>query len=124
MKVMDFDFSGISPDMLEDGEVASSSIPQRAEERAQTTDYHAIEAMNLLPPELLAFVKPDDENEGTLPAPSKKPKVEPLSDATNRFGSLITGTDTLATFSKGFVPDNTKLNTQWSLRMFQSWSSW
>ena len=32
-------------------------------------DYHAIEAMNLLPPELLAFMKPDEENEGTLPAP-------------------------------------------------------
>ena len=59
---MDFDFSGISPDMLEDvysEEVVSSSILKRAEERVQTMDYHAIEAMNLLPPELLTFVKPD-----------------------------------------------------------------
>ena len=73
------------------------------------------------PDMLEAFVKPDDENEGTLPAPSKRPKLEPSSDATNRFGSLVTGTDTLATFSKGFVLDNTKLNTQWSLC---TWSSW
>ena len=125
---MNFDYSGISPDMPEDvysREVVSSSILQHTEERAQTMDYHAIEAMNLLPPELLTFVTPDDKNEVTLPAPpSKRPKLEPLSDAANRFGSLVTGTDTFATFSKRFLPDNTKLNTQWSLCTFQSWSSW
>ena len=80
--------------------------------------------MNFLPPELLVFFKKDDCDDGALPAPSKRRKCEPLSDVTNRFGSSVTKTDTLATFSKGFVPENTNLNTQWSLRTFQSWSSW
>ena len=60
-----------------------------------------IEAMNLLPPELLAFMKTDDGDQEALPAPSKRPKREPLCDATNRFGYLVTGTNTLATFSMG-----------------------
>ena len=124
---MDFDFSGISVDVLEGAysrEVVSSSILQRAEESAKTLDYDAIEAINFLPPELLIFFKKDDCDNGALPAPSKRRKCEPLSDVTNRFGSSVTKIDTLATFSKGFVPENTNLNTQWSLRTFQSWSSW
>ena len=36
-------------------EVASSSILQHTEERAQTLNYDTIEAMDLLPPQLLAF---------------------------------------------------------------------
>ena len=74
-----------------------------------------------LPLELLAFIKTDDCDKEALPAPSKGLKCERLCDATNQFGYLVTGNDSLATFLKGFVPENTKLNTQWS---FQSWISW
>ena len=69
-KAMDFDFSGISLDMLEGAhsrEVVSSSILQHTEEKAKTLDYDAIEAMNLLPPELLSFFKTDDCDKGALP---------------------------------------------------------
>ena len=35
---------------------------------------------------------------------------QPLTDVSNQFGSCVTDGDMLATFSKGFVPDNTKYN--------------
>ena len=67
--------------------------------------------MNLLPPDLLTFMDTNNGEKAVLPAPIKRPKYEPLSDAINRFGSSVTGTDTLTTFSKGFVLENNKLNT-------------
>ena len=36
----------------------------------------------------------------------------------------MTDAGTLATFSKGFVPDTTKQNTQWAVRTFNAWSTW
>ena len=80
-------------------------------------DYHAIEAMNLFPPELLTFMKLMIATKDLFLLQIKDLNLKPLSDATNQFGSLVTGTNTLATLSKGFVSDNTKLNTQWPLCM-------
>ena len=36
----------------------------------------------------------------------------------------MTDGDTLATFSKGFIPENTKQNTQWVVRAFEARSTW
>ena len=47
-----------------------------------------------------------------------------MKDISNRFGSCITDGETLTTFSKGFVPANTKQNTQWAMRTFEAWSAW
>ena len=64
-------------------ELGMRLILLHAEERAETIDYDTIEAMNLLSPELLAFLNADDADQEALPAPSKQPKLEPLCDATN-----------------------------------------
>ena len=124
---MAFDFSDISLEMLEDNiwtEVVSSSILVRARECAKTLDWTRIpEEQNILPPELRDFIT-EDSGGVAQSSPAKRMKLEPLDDITNQFGNSVTGGDTLATFSKGFVPENTKMNTQWAVRAFQSWSSW
>ena len=48
----------------------------------------------------------------------------PLKDVSNQFGSCVTDGDTLSTFSKGFVSDNAKQNTQWAVQTFEAWSTW
>ena len=69
---MDFDFSGISVDVLEDAyrrEVVSSSILVRAQKKASTLDRDVIpEEMNLLPPDLLDFMNTDDGDKAVLSA--------------------------------------------------------
>ena len=40
---------------------------------------------------------------------------QPLKEVVNRFGGSVTDVGTLATYSKGFVPDTTKHNTQWAV---------
>ena len=49
---------------------------------------------------------------------------QPLKEVVNRFGGSVTDVGTLATYSKGFVPDTTKHNTQWAVRTFNAWSTW
>ena len=41
--------------------------------------------------------------------------IAKLWDVSNRFGICVTDGDALATFSKGFVPNNTKHNMQWAV---------
>ena len=68
-------------------------------------------------------MKDDDDDEINEDADHPAKKVK-LRDVSNRFGSVVTDGDTLATFSKGFVLDTTKSNTQWAVRTLEAWSSW
>ena len=59
---------------------------------------------------------------------AKRQKLEdrskkPLQEA-NRFGPCTCSDQQLKTFSEGFVPDNTKANTEWSVRVFNEWAAW
>jgi hypothetical protein len=36
----------------------------------------------------------------------------------------VTTREELASFSEGFVPTNTKANTQWAVRNFNTWADW
>ena len=124
MDVMDF--SDLPLDFLEDNyprEVVSKSLLDRAEARAKTLDWKNIPKDRcILPPELLSWI-----DEAAVENPPKKVKLDecqPLKDISNRFGSCITDGETLTTFSKGFVPANTKQNTQWAVRTFEAWSAW
>ena len=118
--LMEFDFSDLPPDFLEDifsREVVSKSILYRVEARAKTMDWKNIpEDQCILLPKLFSWIIDEEDVH-----PSKRAKVEemeecrPLKEVANRFGGSVTDAGTLATFSKGFVPDTTKQNTQWAL---------
>ena len=110
------DFSDLPPSFLQeflyDKEIVSRSILESAEEAAKTLHVKDIPEEQCIPsPELIAWMKDDDDDQIDEDAdhPAKKGK---LRDVCNRFGIVVTDGDTLATFSKGFVPDTTKSNTQ------------
>ena len=76
----------------------------------------------ILPLELLSWI-----NKAAVEFPPKKVKLDecqPLKDISNWFGSCVTDGETLTTFSKGFVPINTKQNTQWAIQTFEAWRAW
>ena len=76
----------------------------------------------ILPLELLSWI-----DKAAVDNPPKEIKLDvcqPLEGISNQFGSCVTDADALTMFSKGFVPDNTKQNTQWAVRTFEAWSTW
>ena len=115
--MMDMDFSDLPLDVFEENyskECVSKSILDRAEARAKTLDWKNIpDGQCILSPELLSWI-----DEAAVQNPAKKSKLDerkPMKDVLNRFSSCVTDGDMLATFSKGFVPKNTKQNTQWAV---------
>ena len=60
----------------------------------------------------------------TVTAKTAKASQRSILEDTSRFGGAVTDLETLAVVSKGFVPENTENNTQWALRVFQSWYEW
>ena len=50
---------------------------------------------------------------------------EPPKPKKSRFDTVnVTSESKLATFSEGFVPQNTKASTNWALRTFNEWMAW
>ena len=108
----------------------SESIIMAALERAKTLQWHCIPEENcILDKKTLSWITADDDMENSPDVRSaKQQKLEgrsnkPLQEA-NRFGSCTCSDQQLKTFSEGFVPDNTKANTEWSVRAFNEWAAW
>ena len=108
----------------------SESIFMAASERAKTLQWHCIPEENcILNKETLSWITDDDDMENSLDVRSaKRQKLDdcskkPLQEA-NRFGPCTCSDQQLKTFSEGFVPDNTKANTEWSVRVFNEWAAW
>ena len=91
------DFSDLHPSQenLYDKEIVSRSILESAEEAAKTLCVKDIpEEQCILSPEVIAWMKDDDDNEiDDTDHPAKQVK---LRDVSNRFGSVVTDGDTLA----------------------------
>ena len=49
--------------------------------------------------------------------------MKPFGES-KQFGQRLTDEDEVARLSKGFVPENTKANTQWAMRNFGAWCEW
>ena len=78
-------------------------------------------------PEFAAFTAVVDENVVVVVPPPcldlglNVPR-QPLAPST-RF-NVITSAEELATYSKGFVPQNTLANNEWAVRNFSEWAEW
>ena len=78
-------------------------------------------------PEFAAFTDVVDENVVVVVPPPcldlglNVPR-QPLAPST-RF-NVITSAEELATYSKGFVPQNTLANNEWAVRNFSEWAEW
>ena len=106
----------------------SQSIIVAASERAKTLQWDCIPEENcILDKETLSWITADDETENLPDVRSaKRLKLEdrkPLQEA-NRFGPYTCSDQQLKNFSEGFVPDNTKANTEWSVCVFNEWAAW
>ena len=108
----------------------SESIIMAASERAKTLQWHCILEENcILDKETLLWITADDDTENSPDVQSaKRQKLEghsnkPLQEA-NRFGPCTCSDQQLKTSSEGCVPDNTKPNTEWSVRVFNEWAAW
>ena len=56
--------------------------------------------------------------------PKKVPRTEPAGrTGQQHFGTLKSNTEMIE-ICKGFVPDNTKKNTEWAIRVFSEWRSY
>ena len=61
---------------------------------------------------------PKEINKENLPPTSKRLKTEQYASVDE------TSATTLESFSKGYVPPNTKANTDWAVRAFLAWAEW
>ena len=90
-----------------------------ASERAKTFQRRIISS--------LSWITTDDETETSPDIRSAKQlkleDLKPLQEA-NRFCPYTCSDQQLKNFSEGFVPDNTKANTEWAVRVFNEWAAW
>ena len=107
----------------------SQSIIVVALERAKTLQWHCTPEENcILDKETLSWITADNDTENLPDVRSaKRQKLEirskkPIQEA-NRFGPCTCSDQQLKT-SEGFVPDNTKASTEWSVRVFNEWAAW